>query len=533
MKVKIMYQPFEENMAIFIDGQPLGHISALTKYQSSSFVEWCGSIMPAIAEEVNDCFDLIYCGREIEYKLLKQIFAQYKCCTSLQYEEPCRKDSALVRLKKLSRLVMNGVDCPKYVAPLHIYTDMPEEDVRESMKKILPKLSFCTVSVFIHSVDTPGKDTDRKCSIALLSEKYDMASIQPFLGETVGVVAIGNDPFCCMRGTIVMMSNMDTLQDLLMDLLELVYYPLLLKDALSKVNVQDSDPNYADIIILDKMEPCILAKLPKSIEFGQTAPIPIKTIPESGKDVDIRVRISNETVLAYTPNGLKAVGTGEAVVEIYEVGKTVPLTTATIIAYRTNHIQKLKISPEQMQICVGDVCSIKKTFLPSDADNVSKIALISEDGATVGIQNQDTIIGRRPGRCAIFYEAQSVQSAKCSVYVYPRLESLTIKMGNTFIRQNEFTDVKILREPVDATLDNLMVQIEPAGLGTYEKGSGRFFAREAGRGNLIVYSDRSDVKAMIPIEVMRKTEINLIKLLKYIGIVILIILAWCFLQKFL
>lgn len=532
MRVKITYQPFEENMAIFIDDQPLGQISALTKYQTMSFRDWCGSILPAIAEEVNDNFDLIYSGREIEYTLLKQMLVQCRSCTSLQYEEPCIADSALVRLKKLSRLVMNGVDCPKFTVPLHIYTDIAEEDVRESLKKVLPKLSFCTTTLIFHTADETRKSADRKYSIALLSERYDLTSVQTFAGETAGIVGVGKDTLCCIQGTILMMAATDRIQEVLTDLLELVYYPLLLKEALSKVDVQNNSPFYSDIFVLDKTEPQIFVKLPKSIEFGQAVPIQTTTIPKTRKNADIRVKTSNDTVLTYTDEGLKAVGTGEAVVEIFEIGKTVPLMTAIITAYRTNRIQKLTIHPEQIQMCVGDVCNIKNTFLPSDADNTSKIALISEDGTTVGIQSNDKIIGRRPGRCAIFYEAQSVQSLRCPVTVFPRLESLSVKMESTFVRQNEFSRVEILRNPVDATLDNLSVRIEPADLGTFDKGSSRFFAREVGKGNLVVSSDRNDVKTTIPIEVVGKSDFSAKKLLKGIGIALLIIIAWYILQQF-
>ena len=46
MKVQLSYGAFTQTMSIYIDDQPLSHVSRLTKYQSQPFETWCEEITP-------------------------------------------------------------------------------------------------------------------------------------------------------------------------------------------------------------------------------------------------------------------------------------------------------------------------------------------------------------------------------------------------------------------------------------------------------------------------------------------------------
>ena len=135
------------------------------------------------------------------------------------------------------------------------------------------------------------------------------------------------------------------------------------------------------------------------------------------------------------------------------------------------------------------------------------LKLLSEDGTIVGIAGNDKVLARRTGRCYVYYQAEKVESNVCDITVYPRLEKLKISLEHDRLCVNSMTKVQINRIPEDATLDNLDVTVEPAELGTYDIGSGSFFARKAGSGRLTVKSTRNGTEASVPIRVMQEKKL--------------------------
>lgn len=529
MEVRLTYQPYAENMSVFIDGRPVGLVSALSKYQTLSFAQWCGDILPAIAVEVNDRFTLTYVGRKCEYDLLQHMMSGCPECTCLRYEQPLLADSAYTRLKKLSRLVMNGVECTRFTAALHVYTDLDPDEVNDLVKAALPKLSFCRIQVSVHNVREAGESKEQ--SLAILSDHVAPSMLDDVAQRVCGILSMQTQKPVCLNETIVLPGQAETIGEQLSDLLETVFYPRLLTKSLQKVTADQNASFFPDVFVLDKIEAHTFVKLPRSIETGCVVPLQVSTIPRTGKAPEVMCRVSNDEVITYTPEGLRAVGTGEAVVEVYEAGKTVPLCRATITAYRTNRIQKLVIKPDRIRMCVGEKFALSYSQFPETADDQNRVQLVSENGTIAGVLNRMSITGRGVGDCAVYFQAEKAQSDRCLVSVYPKLESITITMDAPVVQVNSLTKVRITRCPEDAVLDKLTVKVEPSTLGTYEAGSGSFFARQPGSGQLTVISDRGQVKAAIPVEVKSKPSFNIWPVLTGLGLVVGAFLLWLLLNR--
>lgn len=502
MEVRLVYQPYDENMAIFLDEKPIGMVSALSRFQTLPFAQWYSEILQAIAFEVNDSFYLTYVGRSCEYRMLKSLLSGNTGCNGIRHEKPILGDGALLRLKKLSRLVMNGVPCKKATVPLNVYTDMDPDEVEAAVKAVLPKFSFCRLSLSVQSIRELSNGQMQQ-SIALVKSGIDAVA-----GRVAGAVSLGSGINGFVKETAVLYAQEDE-ASALNELLELVIWPQLLKQTLAGISVPEDSPFFTEIFILDKTEPQCFVSLPKSIELGQSISLQVSTIPRGSYKPQIHCRVSNDTVITYENGSLKAVGTGEAVVEVYESGKITPLCSASVTAFRRNRIQKIQLQPLRLSMCVGETSNIKYNFLPADADNVGALKLLSEDGTIVGIASNEKVVARRPGVCYVFCQAEKVESNVCGITVYPRLEKLSILAENDRIPVNTMTKVQITRTPKDATLDNLDVTVEPAELGTYDIGSGSFFARKAGSGRLIVKSSRNGVEASVPIRVTQERKLSI------------------------
>lgn len=526
MDVRFVYQPYAENMAIFIDNRPIGMISALSKYQTQPFAVWCDHILPAVATEVNDIFDLTYVGRKCEYDLLKQYIAQCPNCLSIKYEPPVIGETALLRLKKLSRLSMSGVSVNKFAAKINIYTDAVEGAIEEITRSVLPKLSFCRFAVVVHPLSDLQQATDRANTMAIV-----MADVNKDINPNIfGMICLGATQYRCQNGVYYVPGSEATFADNIANLLELGYYPQLLRQALSQTSIPSNSSFFPEVFILDKIEPQTVVKIPQSIEYGETAQIQLSTIPKSAKVPDVFCKVSNDAVVTYSKEGLKAVGTGEAIVEVYEQGKTIPLCTGKVTAYRRNRIRSLSIQPSNIKMCVGETAQLSCSFSPSDADNASAIRLISRDGTIAAITGKNSITAKRTGSCTLLYEADKISSAPCNVEVYPKLERLEIEMENSTLSVNDLAKVRIKRYPSDATLDNLSVRIEPSSLGTYDVGSGSIYARQAGTGKIVVQSDRSNVSHSYPVEVKPASAVTAKHIAIGIGIAAIAVIAWFFLR---
>ena len=297
-----------------------------------------------------------------------------------------------------------------------------------------------------------------------------------------------------------------------------------MKRALASVSVSQESPFFPEVFALDKTEPQCIVTLPKSIELGQSVPVQISTIPKSSYTPNITCRVSNDTVISYENGSLTAVGTGEAIVEVYESGKIVPIHTASVTAFRRNRIRKIQIKPTRISMCVGETAEVKYSCSPANADNMGALRLISDEGTIVGVTDQEHVIARRPGSCNLFYEADMVQSNICEVTVSPRLEKLKISMEKELLEINSMTPVMIRRTPTDATLDKLTVTVEPPELGTYDVGNSQFFARMPGSGRLTVTSDRNSVTDSISFHILEPKKNRTKPILIAIGAIVIFLL---------
>lgn len=504
MKVHLFYSAFNHTMSIYIDGQPISHVSKLTKYQSRPFETWCEEICDAIADEVNGRFDLIYTGRSCEARILGQFARNNSQCMNFRSEAPQIPESAVIRLKRLSSLVQSGLQCPRFSYDLLLYTDGDPEEIKEIISKGIPKLSFCKVRLQIHSVsDLPNHCQDKPIYILLVNEFRTNTLHLESRNITRGVIVCSDGKFEPLKTENGCFAEHMEPQNSLMILeqyFELWAYADILGKALAGIQIKESDPSYLQVMALDKQEPVAQVVLPSSIEYGQTAPIKIRMIPAGAKDENISYRISDESVVVLTSQGLKAVGVGEVVVEAYKAGQTVKIASQKITCYRRNRIQTIHLSVPQADMLVGDRIPLSYSYLPEDADDVSKVRLVSSNGTVAAPDGGLFILARAPGSCTVRVQAEQAAAA-CQVRVYPRIAELIPNLPAITAEVGEVVRLNIERSPSNATLQKIKYYVTPPSLGRYDPGLKGFYAENSGDGELIVATEDGCVKKTIPINV--------------------------------
>lgn len=500
VQVKISYNVYLDAMSIYIDGRPIPPVSRLTRFQAMPFGYWCADIFRAIAEEVNDRFSLVYVGRPCESRVLGGYMGEVKECVSYSNSLPDLADNALTRLRRLSTLCQSGVTCERFSVALHLYTDLPETDVLDLVNGCLPKLAYCRVTPKCHPISDLSRHPDATPAFVLTAREPQFITGRSAI--CVLSTAPGDRNIQCRDNCFLERTRADALESRLKEYLELLLYPHILRKALGALRVPESSPLFPSVTVLDKTEPQTIVTLPSSVELGQTAPVKVRTVPDGAAPAKLIYRISDESVVRMTDRGLQAVGTGEAVVEVYVSGQTVKLTGGKVTAYRRNRIRKLQIQQSDIEISVGDRVTLKYTYEPADADNESAIRLVSSDGTVAAPERGTTFVARKPGTCRMVLQAEQVAS-DVHVKVYPRLEALKLEMDTTKMRVGELATVKVTRVPETATLDKLVYTVSPENLGIYDVSTRSFCPKNPGTGTLTVSSRSGAVKASCPLEVKR------------------------------
>ena len=524
MKVQLRYAAFAHSSIIMIDDQPLPIVSHLARFQGTPFENWCGWIVPAIAEEVNGKYALEYVGRPCEARILGQFARSDSNCTSFSAKNPVLPESAQVRLKKLSTLVQSGLDCPKINHTIYIYTDRYAHLVEELT---IPKLSFCRIRVQVNPLVSIADHPADESAYVIVDDETIIGKLPVPISKMnrmlIEIIDPKPAPISVKDGTFIEHIPEGNASSLLDQYLELWAYADLLIKTLKKISIDEHHSMFLQVLALNKQEPVTQVRLPTSVEFGTSEPIKMRSIPSGTPSNDIAYRISDESVIKLEGNSLKAVGVGEVVVEAYRAGQNTKIASQKITCYRRNRVTSMTMSPAQKDIVVGQVFSVSYDYFPKEADDASQIKLSSSNGLVAVVESGLRVRGRSPGTCTIYAKSEQA-SANCTVNVYPKLEQLLLSIEKNVILVGESSKVKVERNPPAATLEKLKYSVSPSNVGRYEPGVSGFFAETPGNAELIVSTEDNKVVQKIPVTV--KAPPNKVSWKAIIGVVIALIILY-------
>lgn len=528
MQVCLVYNAYQETMRIMVDGQPLNNISSLTKYQSMPFGVWCDRILPQIAQEVNDEYELTFVGRTCESRLLAMMSARVRECRSFKPQSPQIADSAAKRLRKLHQLCVSGLAYNQFSENLVIYSDLPPDDIEGVIKSSLPKLCFCRIRLQVKTLSdlpAPGQESVRY----IISHESNAEAIFRALcnssGESYVILLSSENGFHCVQGSCIAEKvTPDSLPTAIMQYLEMGFFIRLLEKAMKCVTIDEKDINYPAFQALDKTEPQTYAQIPAAIETGQTVPIRLYTVPEGYTPTALQYRISNTDILQIRDNALYCAGTGTAVIEVYQAGQSVCMNRFQVVAHKRNRIKSLKLSHNQLHMCVGDKRQLSVHYEPEDADNVSTIRFRSDDG-TVASAIDGSVLARKAGFTKVQVATDNGVSTSCEITVFPKLERIDASLKETTLPFNGVTSVQVERFPKDATLDELVYMIVPNDIAVFDRAGMNLAARKSGSGKLVITDKRklvtTELAFSIKPESMRLT--NIFKIISGIVLVLAVI----------
>lgn len=525
VEVNLLYNAYQNSMKILADGQPLNNISSLTRYQTMPFLAWCGEILPKIAEEVNDEYSLIYTGRSCESRVFAALSAKHSVCRSFRPKEPTLSDSTTKRLRRLHQLCVSGLAYTQFTETLNVYSDIDRDELAQMFKDVIPKVCFCRVRIMYRNLDELAENGQESLRFIIAQEKNEefiSNAARALNGETYVLLLSEVNEFVGVQGSCVTEKAMaEALRNVLGQYLELSFYMQLLCKALTMVTADPKDVNYKQLISLDKIEPQTFAELPSSVELNQKLPIKLYTIPEGYEPKQIIYRVSNDEIVHIKNDTLLCTGTGEVIVEVYEAGQSVCIARSRIVAHKRNRITSIRIGQKNLKMCVGDTVRLTASYEPEDADNTNSIAFRSDDGLVASAIN-GVLTARRPGFTRVSVTTDNGLSDKCEVEVFPKLEKIEMSMSETSLPHNGVANVTVKRVPEDATLDDLVFSVEPAGIAVFDRAGMKLAGRGSGQGRLIVTDKRRSVREEVAFEIKAEKKNYMPTVFKVIGGVLLV-----------
>lgn len=528
MDVVLTYNAYRSTMRIVVDNQPLNNVSSLTKYQSMPFASWCGEILKQIGREINDDYTLTYVGRACESHVLAMLSTEVQACRGFRTRAPVIGDSTAKRLRKLHQLCTSGLQFQQFTETLVIYTDQEPEMVEPLFRAELPKLCYCRMRLQICPLEELANDIQGRLRY-IIADRRETEAIRSVVknlpGESYAMLLSRENRFCGANGCVMEEVTPETLKSAVASYLEMGFFIKLLPKAMERVSIDSKNVDYPAFMALDKTEPQTYARLPSSIETGQSISVELYTVPEGYPVDSVQYRVSNTEILEIRDNVIHCIGTGTTVVEVYVAGQSVCISRGQIVAHRRNRITSMTLSSTVLRMAVGDKTRLSVSYLPKDADNVSMIRYRSEDG-TIASAIDGVVLARSPGSTRIRVSTENGVGGTCSVEVFPKLERIEASLGSTHLPFNGITSVQVRRVPENATLDPLIFTVYPENIAVFDRSGMNLAARSFGDGRLVITDSRKSVESVLEFTIRPAPAkiTDILKILVWAGIVIAVIL---------
>lgn len=375
-RVKIVINSYAQQASLYINGSEPSPYSELANYRYDSFLKDPGTVLSAVAREINDEFSLSVCGNPFEVALFAQETKSLDFCTEcIQIDPP-------VCLTSQQRAEILGDALP--VAIHNVYVDKGDRVLPlEALQYGRISISFC---------------------------QAEPDSVGPVI--TVG----GNSPIRYADSAVTIPYQLCTAQ-----FLAAICETVLVNPIIGKAAVTASTPEKAVCCLL---MPLLAASMPEDMEVGTTAEMTVKSHPDGVEKPAVVLSSSNPDVLAVEGIMLNAVSAGTAIIQAFTSGENSPFFSQKITAYKHVYVSSIEIEGLDAVLCEGFSLTPQAKVIPADAEDASSVIWESSDPNVADFQ-AGALHLNKPGSCTITAKTRHASVSK-KVTIVPKLRSLKI-----------------------------------------------------------------------------------------------------------
>ncbi len=444
--VVLTYNPYQRKNIILVDDKAFSPYSTVSNYLLSPFESWCEKIGESIADELNDDFSLTFVSDRTEGIILES-YIRNRCpeCVSFSFGDYENPIPVQVRCHLLSEALSRIGDGKTKDCEIGLYFDNQNlqngfwgkatnpdglrtdeggnifvekySDICSLKIKTVQDCSSakgCGIYVFENEADATAFSradcsSDSKI-IIVISERMETVSVTP--------------------KHIVLKMTADDLIDNFFGFLEmLVVKPLIFSLA---YKLKQTDPRvYEAVTTVDSI---VLVDFDDSMECGDSMRIRAKIIPETQPVPELIIKSLNEKVIRVSGDLLVAEDSGEAVVEVYELGNVIPVLRKTVKVITVNRINKIEFDRNSYTFEEGGKGTLNATVYPANSENLHTIEWLSTDTKVATVSQDGTVRAIAPGVCSVVLKSENV-SAKTEIIVKSKVADLitTSNLGSNIV----------------------------------------------------------------------------------------------------
>ncbi len=432
-QIGVSFSCYENKMQItFNDGYLLSNASKLKRYMNEPFNRWCNILIDCLYDEVGSKFELIYQGREEEYKIIKCIARESDKCVSVVYKPFILNDTIQQRLKKLSFLIEanDGLNIQKIHKKV-VFVARKEvlDKYKEDINLITIRNKFCEYS-FASKEYNSDKLVDGNETLIFMAEsdgelnKY-IANINKSCNKEF-LLLDGSDDFM-KNGEYIRVANGENFLNVVFETLLFGSLVEVFNGAVKQCIEKVSNKKILDELkLLKSIKPVVNIGIENTkIEKGETTNIFVTAIPANMPLPKLKYRYQFDGIVKVEGNKIFALNDGTTTITVYEEGSVDTITTFEVAVYSRNRVTDIGLNEISLNLGIGDTKQLLAKCYPEDADNIDTIVWASENPSIVSVSDSGLIKAHKRGVCRVYCQVEKVRGY-CKVNVKPYLEKLAL-----------------------------------------------------------------------------------------------------------
>ena len=532
-KIEIKYNPFRYRFSYFIDGMPVTskiHDKAyVLSKQELPFHIWVSDIFRALDLDLNDSFELIFTGREIEANILSLFKDTGRYCCNLT-SNVLKMDSTIKRLHKLENLCEKEGVQTTISEVLPVYTDDLKLAKRAGFEELWPNTKMYHCPIEYKNVNELYEDSGNFAFVMLYHHKSQELVTDDLRYGRIYVIGISKDQIPLERnGDCYLIDVPKECENQILNML-LEYEPLPYLLSTSVEQCEEIIHNKQELAFLLEIDVVVNVKpLPKNqngifvIEEGQIFQPEISCFPLDAAVPEMWITSSNESVVRASNGQLVGVKEGSCRVCIREAGHTRPLVDENILCVHRNRIQKICLSQNRMEVCQGMVIIPEYSFYPEDADNTDMIQIIPSN-SVLSVNEYGNLQADKLGECIVTIKAENV-AVSMLVNVNPMMDHYKIYPDNLKMIIGEQKQIEIGVEPDDAYFSPYRVNISPTNIVEYDDDANIVYALNPGNAVIQFIEENGEHIGLLNVKVKGENNSEWIKvgIAALIGVILIIL----------
>lgn len=415
--VKLVVNPYSDEILSYINGKAVSQYSELNNYVKEPLLLWADKIIDVIDKEINDDFELVVCGEPFVCSFFRDLQKEFESCQRYKTEQYLINTPIDTRIRTLQKFAeQSGVNISDYEIPENVLVCISGNAL---------------VNVTVDNYEVVISNNDQIINKAMQSSSVRLIITE---GEDNMVKRIRD-------GLLLWEINSTDLENMVDEAINYFNKVEYVKKIFTKLINNTSKTNlidYDEVLLSNRIEPIVKVKPIPEIKIGDYIKTQIEIIPREFETPAYRIESLNEHVAGVEGNTIVPLATGKTIIRFYKQGEIMPFGECPVSVYMENYVQKINLNIEKSKMAIGDEQLISAEIIPADADDAQNCKWIISNDCVGSIDERGMFVAKDVGETDITLYSRKTKGV-INVEVLPDIQeiNLTKKEVKMFVGESE------------------------------------------------------------------------------------------------